>query len=122
MDVGPDKDGRGRTDLIVEQVSHHPPITAFHIENKTKGVSLQGHNAQKTSFSTVNMAPSIIGMCVRRCCSWNNCLIFVPRLIGCLFLFWGALGDTVYSEADRALDLDTGIAHGCEGAVPHYTP
>jgi len=56
----PDKDGRGRTDLIVEQVSHHPPITAFHIENKTKGVSLQGHNAQKTSFSTVNMAPSII--------------------------------------------------------------
>jgi len=47
----PDKDGRGRTDLVVEQVSHHPPITAYYIENKSKGLSLQGHNGQKTSFS-----------------------------------------------------------------------
>ena len=39
------------TTLLVEQVSHHPPITAYRIENKTKGLVLTGHNAQKTSFS-----------------------------------------------------------------------
>lgn len=42
---------QGRTDLLVEQVSHHPPITAYVIENKVKGLRLHGHNAQKTSFS-----------------------------------------------------------------------
>ena len=42
---------RGQTSLLVEQVSHHPPITAYVIENKSKGVRLVGHNAQKTSFS-----------------------------------------------------------------------
>ncbi|EPQ56070.1 hypothetical protein GLOTRDRAFT_41536, partial [Gloeophyllum trabeum ATCC 11539] len=47
----PDKNGRGKTNLLVEQVSHHPPITAYYIANPSKGLSLQGHNAQKTSFS-----------------------------------------------------------------------
>ncbi|KAI5474327.1 hypothetical protein MNV49_003542, partial [Pseudohyphozyma bogoriensis] len=37
--------------LWAEQVSHHPPVTAYHMENKEKGVSLEGHCAQKTSFS-----------------------------------------------------------------------
>jgi len=49
--VWPDQNGRGQTDLIVERVSHHPPVTAYHIENKTAGVSLQGHSGQKTSFT-----------------------------------------------------------------------
>ncbi|ORX36095.1 hypothetical protein BD324DRAFT_630144 [Kockovaella imperatae] len=49
--VWPDKNGRGETRLMVEQVSHHPPITAYHIENQKAGVSLQGHSGQKTSFS-----------------------------------------------------------------------
>lgn len=43
--------GRGRTNLVVEQVSHHPPITAYHISNESKGLVLNGHSAQKTSFS-----------------------------------------------------------------------
>ncbi|KAI0045189.1 Oxysterol-binding protein [Auriscalpium vulgare] len=49
--VWPDKNSRGTSTLVVEQVSHHPPITAYHIANKAKGLSLQGHNAQKTTFS-----------------------------------------------------------------------
>ncbi|KAG9042761.1 Oxysterol binding protein [Tulasnella sp. UAMH 9824] len=53
----PDYNGRGQTNLYVEQVSHHPPITGYYIENPTKGVALQGHCAQKTSFSS----GSIIG-------------------------------------------------------------
>lgn len=49
--VWPDHNGRGETKLLVEQVSHHPPITAYVIENKKKGIKLVGHNAQKTSFT-----------------------------------------------------------------------
>lgn len=48
----PDKGGRGKQTIVVEQVSHHPPITAYYLANESKGVSLQGHNAQKTSFSS----------------------------------------------------------------------
>lgn len=47
----PEDKGSGEQTLVVEQVSHHPPITAYVIENKSKGLVLQGHNAQKTSFS-----------------------------------------------------------------------
>ncbi|OWZ68589.1 hypothetical protein AYX14_00792 [Cryptococcus neoformans] len=49
--VWPDENGRGETKLIVEQVSHHPPITAYYIENAKAGVKLQGHSGQKTSFT-----------------------------------------------------------------------
>ncbi|KAG2336440.1 hypothetical protein BDR05DRAFT_953372 [Suillus weaverae] len=41
----------GKTTLVVEQVSHHPPIAAYRIEILEKGVTLTGHSAQKTSFS-----------------------------------------------------------------------
>jgi hypothetical protein len=47
----PDIDGRGLQTLAVEQVSHHPPITAYYMENASKGISLQGYSGQKTSFS-----------------------------------------------------------------------
>ncbi|KAF9075780.1 hypothetical protein BDP27DRAFT_1380445 [Rhodocollybia butyracea] len=57
----PDINGRGQTDLLVEQVSHHPPITAYAIENKSKGVKLVGHNAQKTSFSGGSIIVKQIG-------------------------------------------------------------
>jgi len=60
----PDKNGRGRTDLLVEQVSHHPPITAYVIENKNKGLRLKGHNAQKTSFSSGSLYVKQIGHAV----------------------------------------------------------
>ncbi|CEL59175.1 Protein KES1 OS=Ustilago maydis (strain 521 / FGSC 9021) GN=KES1 PE=3 SV=1 [Rhizoctonia solani AG-1 IB] len=48
----PDKNGRGKQTIIVEQVSHHPPITAYYLANEAKGLALQGHNAQKTTFSS----------------------------------------------------------------------
>lgn len=41
----------GTTTLICEQVSHHPPITAFHIENDSKNVIVNGFNGQKTRFT-----------------------------------------------------------------------
>ncbi|PGH27444.1 hypothetical protein AJ80_00922 [Polytolypa hystricis UAMH7299] len=46
----------GETKLFSEQVSHHPPVTAYAIENEKHGVHLQGYNAQKASFSsTINV-------------------------------------------------------------------
>ncbi|CZR62004.1 probable KES1-involved in ergosterol biosynthesis [Phialocephala subalpina] len=49
-------DEAGTTELVSEQVSHHPPVTAYQIANKEHGVYLQGYNAQKASFSrTINV-------------------------------------------------------------------
>lgn len=52
----PNSNARGLTTLVVEQVSHHPPITAYYIANASRGIALAGHNAQKTSFSG-NLSP-----------------------------------------------------------------
>ncbi|OJT14725.1 Protein KES1 [Trametes pubescens] len=60
----PDHNGRGQTNLVVEQVSHHPPITAYYISNPTKGLALQGHSAQKTSFSSGSIVVKQIGHAV----------------------------------------------------------
>ncbi|KAI5829741.1 Oxysterol-binding protein [Schizophyllum commune Tattone D] len=59
--IWPNKNGRGQTDLIVEQVSHHPPVTAYCIENRSKGLKLTGHNGQKTSFSGGSIIVKQIG-------------------------------------------------------------
>lgn len=40
----------GHTQLVAEQVSHHPPATAFAIWNEEYGVRIQGYNSQKTRF------------------------------------------------------------------------
>ncbi|KAF9110271.1 Oxysterol binding protein [Mortierella sp. AM989] len=41
----------GDTTLQAEQVSHHPPIFGFHIENKKANIILQGHCGQKSRFA-----------------------------------------------------------------------
>jgi len=80
----PDKNGRGLTELLVEQVSHHPPITAYVIENKSKGLTLTGHNAQKTSFSSGSIIVKQIGHAVLSVKSASgppeSYLITLPRL------------------------------------------
>lgn len=49
-------DTAGTTELVSEQVCHHPPVTAYHISNEQHGVYLEGYNAQKASFSrTINV-------------------------------------------------------------------
>jgi len=54
--LGKWEDEMGTTQLVSEQVSHHPPVTAYSIWNNEKGVRLQGYNAQKASFSrTINV-------------------------------------------------------------------
>jgi hypothetical protein len=41
----------GQTQLVSEQVSHHPPVTAYCITNDNHRIRLQGYNGQKASFS-----------------------------------------------------------------------
>ncbi|KAI1503180.1 hypothetical protein F5X99DRAFT_425983 [Biscogniauxia marginata] len=54
--LGKWEDEAGTTQLYSEQVSHHPPATAYSITNEPSGVHLQGYNAQKASFSkTINI-------------------------------------------------------------------
>ncbi|KAK3310329.1 uncharacterized protein B0T15DRAFT_481730 [Chaetomium strumarium] len=54
--LGKWEDNAGTTELISEQVSHHPPATAYNITNIPSGVRLEGYNAQKASFSkTINI-------------------------------------------------------------------
>ncbi|AEO65794.1 uncharacterized protein THITE_2113234 [Thermothielavioides terrestris NRRL 8126] len=54
--LGKWEDDAGTTELISEQVSHHPPATAYNITNVRSGVRLEGYNAQKASFSkTINI-------------------------------------------------------------------
>ncbi|GAC73112.1 hypothetical protein PANT_8d00068 [Moesziomyces antarcticus T-34] len=61
-----DKNGRGETTLTAEQVSHHPPVTDYAIENATAGVTLEGHCAQKTSFSGRTISVKQVGHAVLR--------------------------------------------------------
>jgi len=54
--LGKWEDEVGETRLVSEQVSHHPPVTAYSIYNNKHGVRLQGYNAQKASFGrTINV-------------------------------------------------------------------
>ncbi|TVY17146.1 Protein kes1 [Lachnellula arida] len=44
-------DSAGTTELVSEQVSHHPPATAFNVWNNEHGIRLQGHIVPKVYFS-----------------------------------------------------------------------
>ncbi|CAO2648088.1 Nn.00g090100.m01.CDS01 [Neocucurbitaria sp. VM-36] len=50
--LGKWEDETGTTQLVSEQVSHHPPVTAYSIWNSKHGVRLEGYNAQKASVKT----------------------------------------------------------------------
>ncbi|KAI9622243.1 hypothetical protein H4Q26_015279 [Puccinia striiformis f. sp. tritici PST-130] len=56
-----DKHGTGELRLWTEQVSHHPPVSAYCLINAKAGVSYQGHCAQKTSFSGKSVIVKQVG-------------------------------------------------------------
>ncbi|PNP44136.1 hypothetical protein TGAMA5MH_04423 [Trichoderma gamsii] len=57
--LGSWNDEAGKTTLISEQVSHHPPATAYCIRNDKTGVQLEGYNAQKASFKSTIIVKQI---------------------------------------------------------------
>ncbi|KXH67487.1 oxysterol-binding protein [Colletotrichum salicis] len=51
-----DSDRKARTELVAEQVSHHPPITAMHMGSKEHGIRADGYARVEMTFSsTVNI-------------------------------------------------------------------
>ncbi|UKZ91721.1 uncharacterized protein TrAFT101_006692 [Trichoderma asperellum] len=57
--LGSWNDEAGKTTLISEQVSHHPPATAYCIRNDKTGVQLEGYNAQKATFKSTIIVKQI---------------------------------------------------------------
>jgi len=57
--LGKWEDEAGETTLVSEQVSHHPPATAYCIRNKKTGIQLEGYNAQKASFKSTIIVKQI---------------------------------------------------------------
>lgn len=74
------EDEAGVTQLVSEQVSHHPPVTAYCIWNEKAGIKLQGYNAQKASFSrTINIKQ--IGHAILHIDKYNEDYLFtLPSL------------------------------------------
>ncbi|EGW33381.1 uncharacterized protein SPAPADRAFT_60733, partial [Spathaspora passalidarum NRRL Y-27907] len=48
-------DTHGEAVCLSEQVSHHPPVTAYAIKNKKHNVTLQGYNGITSSISTTSI-------------------------------------------------------------------
>jgi len=57
--LGTWSDEAGETQLYSEQVSHHPPATAYCVRNKKTGVKLEGYNAQKATFRSTIIVKQI---------------------------------------------------------------
>lgn len=71
----------GETTLISEQVSHHPPVTAYAIENKKNNVLLQGYNGVKATISTTMISVKQYGHAVLQFKDLNETyLITLPPL------------------------------------------
>ncbi|KAH0553034.1 hypothetical protein GP486_006771 [Trichoglossum hirsutum] len=74
-------DDAGATELISEQVSHHPPVTAYTIWNEKNGIRLQGYNGQKASFSVRTINVKQIGHAIYHIGAYNeDYLITLPSL------------------------------------------
>ncbi|KAI8075419.1 uncharacterized protein B0P05DRAFT_547428 [Gilbertella persicaria] len=65
-----------KTRIVCEQVSHHPPVSGFHIENKEAGVVLNGHDGQKTRFSGTQMLVDQIGYCTLKLTQRDETYLF----------------------------------------------
>ncbi|UZJ54407.1 hypothetical protein CBS101457_003727 [Exobasidium rhododendri] len=86
MGAWPDKNNRGETKLVSEQVSHHPPVTAYLLANEKAGVTLEGHSGQKSSFSGRSISVKQVGHAILRVPSTDKkgetlYLITLPHLI-----------------------------------------
>ncbi|GAA5915602.1 OSBP family protein [Sporobolomyces salmoneus] len=70
----------GELVLHTEQVSHHPPVTAYYLENPKRGVSLEGNCAQKTTFSARTLSIRQVGHAILRVKLADAYLITLPKL------------------------------------------
>ncbi|XBW37443.1 hypothetical protein QEN19_003024 [Hanseniaspora menglaensis] len=74
------KDPQGTTICLSEQVSHHPPITAYSIFNDTNRISLQGYNQAKPTFSSAMLSVKQFGHALLKVGDFNEYLLTLPSL------------------------------------------
>ena len=80
MDASADKT-TGDTCLVTEQVSHHPPVSAYFINNKKHGIWLQGHSGHKSGFSGRTLTVKQLGHAILHLKEpEENYLITLPTL------------------------------------------
>ncbi|CAI8508323.1 unnamed protein product [Pichia kudriavzevii] len=71
----------GETILLSEQVSHHPPITAYAVSNKKNNTVLEGYNGIRASMSTTALNVKQYGHAMLEFRNLNeNYLITLPPL------------------------------------------
>lgn len=80
----------GQTVLVAEQVSHHPPITALHLSNRTLGFHMNSYTAPEPRF-------------------WGNSL--EVKLSGCIRITLDCLGGEEYLLTRPVLNM-TGFLAG----------
>ncbi|KAI8089406.1 uncharacterized protein BX664DRAFT_297090 [Halteromyces radiatus] len=72
----------GNVKCICEQVCHHPPISAFYLEDEKAGVSLNGHSCQKSKFKGTSIKVDQVGRAVLFVKPWNEqYIINFPHLL-----------------------------------------
>ncbi|KAF7188666.1 General negative regulator of transcription subunit 1 [Pseudocercospora fuligena] len=95
--LGKWEDESGETQLVSEQVSHHPPVTAYSVRNEKHGVRLEGYNAQKASFGRTIYVKQV-GHALLHLDKFNETyLITLPSLH-----IEGIIGGKPYVELDKS--------------------
>lgn len=74
-------EAHGTTQVVSEQVCHHPPVTAYKIWNEENGISLTGYHAAKTFFANRMVHMHKLGQVVLHIDKYNeDYLITFPQL------------------------------------------
>ncbi|SAM03677.1 hypothetical protein [Absidia glauca] len=72
----------GNVKCVCEQVCHHPPVSAFYLEDEQAGVSLNGHSCQKSKFKGTSIKVDQIGRAVLYVKPWDEqYIINFPHLM-----------------------------------------
>jgi len=81
------------THFIAEQVSHHPPVSAFYIRNKNKNLLCFGHICCRASLSILgNSAGTYMeGPLTFRICNLNEDYTMTYPCVGVKGIFYGAM-------------------------------
>lgn len=58
--------------ILCEQVSHHPPVSAFYVENSLKNISMNGYVWTKSKFLGLSIGVSLIGKAVISVLDYNE--------------------------------------------------
>lgn len=76
-----ESDVYGTTRVVAEQVSHHPPVTAYRIRNEDNGITLTGYHAAKTFFANRAVHMHKIGQVMLHLDKYNeDYLLTFPQL------------------------------------------